>query len=213
MGNAPGMPASESSVVEHESAGTDSAPGSRPGAPRILLISGSTRPGSTNTAALRTFADLAAPAFTAELFTGLVEIPAFVPGDQPAPPAVRALREQLAAADAVVFCAPEYAGFIPGSLKNLLEWTVGNADLHEKPVAWISVAAPGRGEGAITSLRTVLGYVGAVEIESACRRITVLSAMVAAGGTVSDAAVRQALAESAAAIGAHLSAAAAPREL
>lgn len=213
MGSAPGTPASESSVVEPQSAGTDSVPGSRPGVPRILLISGSTRPGSTNTAAVRTFADIAAPAFTAELFTGLVEIPAFVPGDQPAPPPVRALRDRLAAADAVMFCAPEYAGSIPGSLKNLLEWTVGSADLHEKPVAWISVAAPGRGEGAITSLRTVLGYVGAVEIESACRRITVLGSMVGPDEKVADATVRQALAESVAAIGAYLSAAAAPREL
>ncbi|SUA48299.1 NADPH azoreductase [Nocardia africana] len=213
MGSAPGTPASESSVGEPESAGTDSVPESRPGVPRILLISGSTRPGSTNTAALRTFADIAAPAFTTELFTGLVEIPAFVPGDQPAPPSVRAVRDRLAAADAVVFCAPEYAGFIPGSLKNLLEWTVGSADLHEKPVAWISVAAPGRGEGAITSLRTVLGYVGAVEIESACRRITVLGTMVGPDEKVADATVRQALAESVAAIGAYLSAAAAPREL
>ncbi|PPJ22774.1 NADPH-dependent FMN reductase [Nocardia nova] len=212
MGSAPGTPASESSGVEPESGETDSAPEARPGAPRILLISGSTRPGSTNTAALRTFADIAAPALMAELFTGLVEIPAFVPGDQPAPPAVRALREQLAAADAVVFCAPEYAGLIPGSLKNLLEWTVGTADLHEKPVAWISVAAPGRGEGAITSLRAVLGYVGAVEIESACRRITLLGTMVGPDEKAADAPVREALAESAAAIGAYLSAAAS-REL
>ncbi|NKY46560.1 NAD(P)H-dependent oxidoreductase [Nocardia cerradoensis] len=213
MGIAPGTPASESSVADSDSAGNDSAVASRPGAPRILLISGSTRPGSTNTAALRTFAEIAAPDCTAELFTELVDIPAFVPGDQPAPPAVRALRERLAAADAVVFCAPEYAGFIPGSLKNLLEWTVGAADLHEKPVAWISVAAPGRGEGAITSLRTVLGYVGAVEIESACRRMTVLGSMVGTDGTIADATVRQALAESVAALGAYLSAAAAAREL
>lgn len=206
MGIAPGTPASESSVAK-------TAAVSRPGAPRILLISGSTRPGSTNTAALRTFAEIAAPDCTAELFTGLVDIPAFVPGDQPAPPAVHALRARLAAADAVVFCAPEYAGFIPGSLKNLLEWTVGAADLHEKPVAWISVAAPGRGEGAITSLRTVLGYVGATEIESACRRMTVLGSMVGTDGTIADATMRQALAESVAAIGAYLSAAAASREL
>ncbi|AHH21805.1 NADPH-dependent FMN reductase [Nocardia nova SH22a] len=178
---------------------------------RILLISGSTRPGSTNTAALRTFAETVPPDITTELFTDLVDIPAFVPGDEPSPPAVEAVRGKLAAADAVVFCTPEYAGMIPGALKNLLEWTVGTADLHEKPVAWISVAAPGRGEAAITSLRTVLGYVGATEIESACRRITVQATMVGSDGTVADASVRAVLAESAAAIGAYLSAAASSR--
>ncbi len=176
------------------------------GSTRILLISGSTRPGSTNTAALRTFAEVAGPDITTELFTDLVRIPAFVPGDEPAPPPVAALRRQLAAADGVLFCTPEYAGLMPGALKNLLEWTVGTADLHLKPVAWISVAAPARGEGGLTSLRTVLGYVGALEIESACRRIPVQATMVGPGGTVADAAVRAALAESAAAFGAYLSA-------
>ncbi|WP_227979516.1 NADPH-dependent FMN reductase [Nocardia spumae] len=169
----------------------------------ILLISGSTRAGSTNTAALRTIADIAPPDITTELFDGLIDIPAFVPGDQPSPPAVARLRARLAAADAVLFCTPEYAGLLPGSLKNLLEWTVGTADLHEKPVAWVSVAAPGRGEGAVTSLRTVLGYVGAVEVESACRRITVLSAMVGADGMVADAAARHELGESVTALAAH----------
>ncbi|MEV5651856.1 NAD(P)H-dependent oxidoreductase [Nocardia sp. NPDC052254] len=183
------------------------------GSTRILLISGSTRPGSTNTAALRTFAEIAAPDITTELFTDLVDIPAFVPGDEQSPPAVSALRRQIAAADGVVFCSPEYAGLIPGALKNLLEWTVGTADLHEKPVAWISVAAPGRGEGAVTSLRTVLGYVGATEIESACRRITVQASMVGADGAVTDAAVRAALTESAAAFGAYLSTTKSSREL
>ncbi|WP_306796085.1 NAD(P)H-dependent oxidoreductase [Nocardia sp. XZ_19_369] len=27
----------------------------------------------------------------------------------------------------VLFCTPEYAGTLPGSLKNLLDWTVGRA--------------------------------------------------------------------------------------
>ncbi|MFF0489614.1 NADPH-dependent FMN reductase [Nocardia sp. NPDC004068] len=140
---------------------------------RVLMISGSTRPGSTNTAALRALESRSGDDIFAELYTGLENVPAFVPGDRPDPPAVAELRERLAAADAVLFCAPEYAGLIPGSLKNLLEWTVGGADLHEKPVAWINVAAEGRGEGAVASLRTVLGYVGATIVESACRRIPV----------------------------------------
>ena len=206
MGIAPETPVSVSTVAVAE-------PGSRASGARILLISGSTRPESTNTAALRTLADIAAPDIAAELFTDLVDIPAFVPGDEQSPPAVAALRTRLAAADAVVFCTPEYAGLIPGSLKNLLEWTVGTADLHEKPVAWISVAAPGRGEGAVASLRTVLGYVGAVEIESACTRITVLGTMIGPHGTVADTVVREALTASVAAIGGYLSTATSSRQL
>ncbi len=171
---------------------------------RILLVSGSTRSGSTNTAALRTFEAVAPQDISTELYIGLADLPAFVPGDGPSPAAVAELRERLAAADAVLFCTPEYAGLLPGSLKNLLEWTVGTADLHEKPVAWINVAAEGRGDGAVASLRTVLGYVGAQIIEPACRRVTVLGAMVGPDGTVADTRVRATLGEVAAALETHL---------
>ena len=139
------------------------------GAMEILLVSGRTRDRSTNTAAWRTAGALAPPTVTTRLYTGLADLPAFspdAPPDEPAP-AVAALRMALASADAVLFCTPEYAGTLPGSFKNLLDWTVGTADLDEKPVAWLNVAAPGRGGGADSTLRLVLGYVNADVIESA----------------------------------------------
>lgn len=79
----------------------------------------------------------------------------------------------MVAADAVLFCTPEYAGTLPGSFKNLLDWTVGSGELYGKPVAWINVANAGRGEGAQATLVTVLGYVGAVIIEPACTHLAV----------------------------------------
>ncbi|MEV6556138.1 NADPH-dependent FMN reductase [Nocardia sp. NPDC051756] len=128
----------------------------------VLLISGSTRSASTNSAALRTVQALAADGVDARWFDGLAALPAFDPDDDgTGHPSVLALREQLSQADAVLFCTPEYAGTLPGSLKNLLDWTVGNADLYEKPTAWINVAALGRGDGAAATLALVLGYVGA----------------------------------------------------
>jgi NAD(P)H-dependent FMN reductase len=39
------------------------------------------------------------------------------------------LRRQIEAADAVVFCTSEYAGALPGSFKNLLDWTVGGGEV------------------------------------------------------------------------------------
>lgn len=164
-------------------------------APTILLISGSTREGSTNTAALRTLRELAPPDVTTVLYSGLVDLPQFIPGDDPAPAVVTAMRAQLAAADAVLFCTPEYAGLLPGALKNLLEWSVGTGELNEKPVAWINVAHPGRGDGAVESLRTVLGYVGAEVVEKACARITVLREHLGEDGLVQDATVRESLAD------------------
>jgi NAD(P)H-dependent FMN reductase len=86
----------------------------------------------------------------------------------------------------VLFCTPEYAGTLPGSFKNLLDWTVGGGQLYGKPVAWINVAAQGRGQGAQDALASVLGYVGAVIVETACRRIPVDRAAVSQDGTISD---------------------------
>jgi len=131
---------------------------------RVLLISGSTREGSSNTAALRTLDGLNHPGITTELWLGLRDLPAFVPGEEPYG-AVAELLTRIEAADAVVFSTPEYAGGLPGTLKNLLDWTVGGGQLYEKPVAWLDVANPGRGQGALTQLRTVLGYVGARIVE------------------------------------------------
>ncbi|KJE24550.1 putative flavoprotein [Frankia torreyi] len=174
---------------------------------RLLLISGSTRGASTNTAALRTAVALAPTGTAAVLYDGLAELPAFTPDadDSAPPPAVAALRAQLAAADAVLFCTPEYAGALPGSLKNLLDWTVGTGDLYGKPAAWINVAAPGRGLGALAELTTVLGYVTAEMIEAACVAIPVARDAIAADGTVSDENVRAALVAALQAITDHLS--------
>jgi len=141
---------------------------------RILLISGSTRQGSGNTAALRTVQATAADGIAAELYDGLVALPAFSPDQDEQPPEPAAgLRARIAAADALLFCTPEYAGTLPGSLKNLLDWTVGAGVLDGKPVGSVNVAAPGRGEGAQATLRLVLGYVNARIVERAWARVFV----------------------------------------
>jgi chromate reductase, NAD(P)H dehydrogenase (quinone) len=138
----------------------------------ILLISGSTRPGSSNTLALHKLHELDHHGVTTELYTGLTDLPAFVPAQDPAPTPVADLLTRIGHADAVVFSTPEYAGGLPGALKNLLDWTVGGGQLYGKPVAWLDVANPGRGDGARTQLRTVLGYVGARIIDAACVHVT-----------------------------------------
>lgn len=158
------------------------------GQARVLLVTGSTRDGSVNTAALTTMAAAAPSEVTAVLYDGLAGLPAFNPdhdGDR-LPEAAAGLRRQIAAADAVLFCTPEYAGSLPGSFKNLLDWTVGGGEMYGKPAAWLNVAAPGRGEGAEGTLAVVLGYVGAVIVETACRRVPVDRATVGPDGTVRD---------------------------
>lgn len=156
------------------------------GQARILLVSGSTRGGSSNTAALATAAGIAPSQVTPVLYDGLAELPAFNP-DQDGdllPAAAAELRRQIAEADAVLFCSPEYAGTLPGSLKNLLDWTVGGGEFAGKPAAWINVAVGGRGQGAEDTLASVLGYVDADIVEAACRRIPVDREAIGPDGTV-----------------------------
>ncbi|MDX3195600.1 NAD(P)H-dependent oxidoreductase [Streptomyces sp. MN03-5084-2B] len=119
-------------------------------------------------------------------YTGLGDLPHFNPDDDrdPLHPEVAALRAAIGEADAVLVCTPEYAGGLPGSFKNLLDWTVGGGEMYGKPVAWInasSIAAPTGGRDAHDSLRKVLTYAGAKIVEEACARIPVSRADVADG--------------------------------
>ncbi len=164
---------------------------------RILLISGSTRGGSTNTALLRTAAAAAPDGIEAVLYDGMTGLPHFNPDDDadPLPAPVAALRAQIAAADAVLLCTPEYAGAMPGSFKNLLDWTVGGIEMYRKPIAWVRASpSPERGRHAHESLATVLGYLHADVVADACVHIGVAREMVGADGTIADPGVRRAIA-------------------
>jgi chromate reductase len=159
----------------------------------ILLISGSLREGSTNSAALRTAQQVAPAGVTTKIYAGMGSLPHFNPDEDregdPVHPAVADLRTRVSEADAIVICTPEYAGALPGALKNLLEWTVGDGGTYGKPIAWINVsgpAAPTGGADAHESLRKVLGYVHADIIDPACTRIPLTRDEVGDDGAVSD---------------------------
>lgn len=163
---------------------------------RVLLVSGSLRNGSTNTALLRT-ARLIAPAqLGAFLYDGLRQLPHFDPDDDRAPlhPAVAELRASIRASDAIMFSTPEYAGALPGSFKNLLDWTIGDDagdSIHEKPVCWINASSlPTGAANAHDSLRIVLGYAHAKVVEDACSLIPVSRTMIGDDGFIGDEGVR-----------------------
>ncbi|MGX6604748.1 NADPH-dependent FMN reductase [Micromonosporaceae bacterium Da 78-11] len=153
---------------------------------RILLISGSTRDRSLHSAALRTATRLAPAEITTVLYDGLRGLPAFVPGEPTPPDEVTRLRDEVAAADVLLFSTPEYAGSLPGSLKNLLDWLVAGGELHDKPAAWLSVAAPGQDEGARAALETALGHGNARLLHWACTRIPLDLGAVGADGVIDD---------------------------
>jgi NAD(P)H-dependent FMN reductase len=159
---------------------------------KLLLISGSLRGGSTNSATLRTAAALAPPGVEAEIYDGMGRLPHFNPDDDPADGVgldaeVAALRAALGAADALLLSTPEYAGALPGSFKNLLDWTVGGGQMDAMPTAWINVAgaaAPSGGANAHGSLRKVLGFTGAQIVEDACLRLPLARGDVGGDGQI-----------------------------
>jgi NAD(P)H-dependent FMN reductase len=122
-----------------------------------------------------------------EDMAGLASLPAFNPdAEDDLPQPVTVLRKAIDDADGVLFCTPEYAGSMPGSFKNLLDWTVRGGNLYGKPVAYVSVAAEGRGAGAEANLRKVLGYVGARMVEDAYARVYVAREAIGSDGRVAD---------------------------
>ncbi|HWM06403.1 MAG TPA: NADPH-dependent FMN reductase [Actinophytocola sp.] len=162
---------------------------------RVLLLPGNTRLASSNVAALRTAAAVAPSGMDTVLYDQLSALPAFNPDhEDPLPPASADLRAQLAAADAVLICTPEYAHALPGSFKNLLDWTVGGGQLTGKPVAWLNISAEGKGEPAHESLAMVLTYLRAEIVEKACGRLPLNRDMLGDDGTVAEPAARATIA-------------------
>jgi chromate reductase, NAD(P)H dehydrogenase (quinone) len=178
----------------------------------VLLISGSLRAGSTNAAVLQTAAAVAPDRVTTTLYRGMGGLPHFNPDDdregEPVHVAVAELRAQIESADALLICTPEYAGALPGALKNLLEWTVGNAGTYRKPVAWINAsgpAAPTGGADAHDSLRKVLNYVGADIVDAACARVPVTRDAHGPDGIIVDQLIRAQIAAALTALAQHCS--------
>ena len=106
---------------------------------RILAWSGSLRKGSSNTKILHAAAAMAPEGITLELYDGLGDLPHFNPDfDQVnVPDRIRAFRDSVRAADALLISTPEYAHGIPGSLKNSLDWLVSEIGFAGKPVGLI----------------------------------------------------------------------------
>jgi chromate reductase len=139
---------------------------------KVLAISGSLRRDSYNTKLLRVAEELLPTVVQFELWDALKAVPPYDEEDdvQPAPAAVAALREAIAASDAVLIATPEYNASIPGQLKNALDWVsrppATNA-LRNKPVA--VVGASTGAFGAVWSqaeLRKVLATIGARVVDA-----------------------------------------------
>src|SRR5215210_1009004 len=86
------------------------------------------------------------------------------------PPEGRALKQSIAAVDAVLFVTPEYNRDIPGALKNAIDWASrpkGENSFKHKPSAVIG-ASPGKIGTAVAqqSLKSVLSYCNSPQLNA-----------------------------------------------
>lgn len=134
---------------------------------RVLAISGSLRAGSHNTALLEAAGEVLSAGGELERFAALAQVPPYSADEDtdPAPPAVRRLREAIAGADALLIATPEYNSSLPGQLKNAIDWVsrpFPDNVLRGKPAAVVG-ATTGR-FGAVwaqAEARKTLGAAGA----------------------------------------------------
>lgn len=154
----------------------------------LLTVSGSLRAVSSNGAVLDAIAALAPPHVRVTRFAGLADLPAFNPdldGEGATPPAaVNRWRAEIAAADAVVICSPEYAHGVPGSLKNALDWLVSGPDVPGLPVAVVSATT--RAHIAHASLVETLRTMSANVVEAASVRLPLGPAQRTADAILAD---------------------------
>ena len=152
---------------------------------RVLALCGSLRAASINASLLRAGARLAPEGISVTLFVSLGSLPLFNPDLEPAPPAaVLALRQAVAAADALLIASPEYAHGLSGTVRNALDWLVSFEPFVGKPVALIN-ASP-RAHHAHEALLETLATMSARLLREACIALPLLGSGLSEDGMVAD---------------------------
>jgi NAD(P)H-dependent FMN reductase len=139
---------------------------------RIVALVGSLRAGSHNRQLAEAAVKLAPEGAEVSILDGLADIPFYnedIDVAETVPAAATALREAVAAADAVILFSPEYNGTIPAVLKNAIDWLsrpYGSGALTGKPVAVVGTAyGQFGGVWAQDEARKAAGIAGAKVLE------------------------------------------------
>ena len=119
--------------------------------------------------------------------------------DDDYPQAALALKDAIAAVDAVLFVTPEYNRGVPGALKNAIDWAsrpYGSNSLTRKPSAVIG-ASPGKIGTAVAqqSLRSALSFCNSPQMTAPEAYIQLTPGLITDDGRVTDASTEQFLRE------------------
>lgn len=129
--------------------------------PKVAVIVGSIRKDSINKKLATALERLGRPRLEFERVR-IDDLPLFNQDDENSPtPAVTRIKDQIAAADAVLFVTPEHNRSIPAAMKNVIDWATrpyGKSSLKGKVAAVIGTS---RGNISTASaqfhLKTILG--------------------------------------------------------
>jgi chromate reductase, NAD(P)H dehydrogenase (quinone) len=115
------------------------------------------------------------------------------------PPEGRALKDAIAAVDAVLFVTPEYNRSIPGALKNAIDWASrpwGKNSFARKPSAMIGTS-PGKIGTAVGQqhLKSILSFCNSPQMNALEAYIQFTPGLVTDDGAVTDASTAEFLAE------------------
>jgi chromate reductase len=112
---------------------------------KIYAINGSASSNSSNQKLIDNFILLTKDCFDVTVLEDLKILPPFDPAltHQHTPDVITVVRDNIAHADGVLICSPEYIFSIPSGLKNLFEWCVSTTIFSDKPTGLITAAASG----------------------------------------------------------------------
>lgn len=115
------------------------------------------------------------------------------------PPEGRALKEAIAAVDAVLFVTPEYNRAVPGGLKNAIDWASrpwGQNSFTRKPSAVIGASIGAIGTAvAQQSLRSILSFCNSPQLSAPEAYIQFTDGLITDDGEVTNAGTEQFLRE------------------
>ena len=125
--------------------------------PRLVIVSGSSRPESTTRHTLKCIEGLSARrGFAPEFVCGRdLDLPIYDPPTSDQLPSVQRWREAVKAADALIFGSPEYHGTFSGVLKNMIDY-LEFEHIAGKPIGLIATSGNAKtGIATLNALRLV----------------------------------------------------------
>jgi len=156
----------------------------------ILAVAGSLRPTSTNIRLIKYVQRWAPADIEFVIYEDLASLPAFDDSAIEEEPVTK-WRRQLAEADGIFLCSPEYAFGVPGALKNAIDWTVRSGELVNKPLALVTAAS--NGEKAHAAWLQIFSALSANIPTGGALLIPFIKTKLNENGEITDAATKTAL--------------------